>query len=835
MISRCVPRVITLALGMLLSAASLLAGSRVSDAEMAKLIALPEREQLASPNQDRLQLWFFDNVMEYHDVLSKSAIGSSPLVNLGDVARLKAGFAPPMGRGQWRIEWVDRTHAGDGAAPCWWTYDNLIQFSRGSAGTYLRDDYTCWHELFHALLEPSTLLANPRDWTPYLNVNGNTDPHHVYLEALTQRTVDWLEYLNKTMRFEENARKAQAEIEEYQKRIPGPLPYDVERQIWSRSHDAWVQAWPNVRRIAPLPANLRAEFTRLTGVRLPTVEEAVAFYMNGGIRSRASKPIQVPRWVMHAESLKAVVIIDHEPKNDKSETSGGVHRTNLDVRVLQTYLRFRPAERGNVIFRIEGAEGQAALEVKLGSKNAEKLPGAKAVGTRQVSVDLGQALQDLRQSGPMFRLTVLRGDLTSLKQEETIRLIVDFQDVPDNKGETVYQASKAVFFIHVKPGPPPASASTSGSISSTANRSPAWVLKNVERSVDGCASTATHSSSIKMEGDSMSGTETQTVQGSTRQAQFRFAWQPPAARLAADERVSLSTTATKVSGNLEISIGMSVLALGAGGRMERSGVHVITGCNLTNRGGSGEPTTSTKTGEWTVPRGNGPSDTLDVAVTGETRTWGRCWGVVTYHYTWSASVATTAASAVTATSWVSRQPQAEAKADRILDNPVPQPGEIIPEVPPRRTDPPPPPPKVTVRWYTHRTTGDYRIRLTGSWRLMDKAQAGVDSLEREDGLAIHCTNGFGVVAGPEDAVLDEAMGSVLKGQTLAKPIVPCALAQSKARRAAVYLEKADLTLWYQLVAHAGRIYLLNIGVPGRPAGAPPEEAVELLERLRWMR
>jgi hypothetical protein len=412
-----------------------------------RLAFIPEEQQRQNVRQQVFTDWFLYRVQIYQQALSGYAIGA--LVNLGDYNAYRNRMRLYGGAQDWYVIWRDRAGGGptkEIGEPFIFPNDgNLANLlNAGNPGTFA----TCWHELQHGILEEYWLSAP--------GLAGATQ-EHFYIEFYAQNTVAWLLELNRQRRFETYARQA-FEQQEAQRRKGVEINYEAQRQMWARAIEAWSLSWELVPDIRVLDPALRDEYYNYAGVRVPTLEEVITFYMQGHLRTASGQPVLVPEWVMASVPIAAPVAFDHNRSRDTSAVAQGIlrHTTRFDARGIVGGTRQRVrVTRGQITVRLDTDDDMASLALRLGTQPLAGVAGPGGPSNRRFQIDLA-TFEPALTAGDSFELTFIHRKVADVQGSKTFRVAVEYRD---GGSPPVFAPSSAVFLFDVKgSGPPPATA-----------------------------------------------------------------------------------------------------------------------------------------------------------------------------------------------------------------------------------------------------------------------------------------------------------------------------------------------------------------------------------------
>lgn len=460
----------------------------VTLAELQAIAQHADGTQRAGADQATLQQWLLWLTDGYLHQFDGTALGDSGLLVLGDRMLLTRQLLPPSGAGTVAV--LITVPPMGVRLVNWYTNTSMspqkedhgdLRFPRDAIGAYWNpyagagDLSTAWHELNHGAMEGHTLSVRAADWAPYLYMGGDTDEHHVYIEGLTGRTVDWLTALLKTQSFEDRIRKAFATLQAYRARKE-EIDFFRERAIWAEAHGAWVQAFPLARKIAPLPDAQRQEYAGLTGARLPRVEEVVNFYLSGRMRDRRT-PIPVPRWVMCADDPSMDVIIqDDKHVPAASLDAAGAHTFNLLVR--ESFRSRAPMTQGMLDFSLTPADPEVSLTVSLGGKALPVSAATPALARTSTTVNLATIAERLKKSNN-FTVQFKHANPAAVVGKKTYTIRVAYLGFKDGQNR-VYNSTEALFFIDIQ-GKPASPKTTAGSGKTAPPKTMCWVLSETKR------------------------------------------------------------------------------------------------------------------------------------------------------------------------------------------------------------------------------------------------------------------------------------------------------------------------------------------------------------------
>ncbi|MBF0500261.1 MAG: hypothetical protein HQM09_09015 [Candidatus Riflebacteria bacterium] len=355
-----------------------------------------------SPNAQRqdtvqtiLQTWFLDRICTFQKILSDTPIGNAnpKIVNIAIPEKLlRMYLAKPFGEGKYRIIF----DSAETARMPEWGY-RRIEFPKNQSLEYIRGISrlnTCWHEFQHIIFFEAEkkglkLSVRPVDWVRYCKPPLDAVAEHVYIESLTERTVEWLDILlhEKTKLFNGAGMaftKHILEAADEKKKMPvsGMAEnYLTEHYIWAKAHDSWVRAWRFAKMIAPLPGFMRKEYAAITGVSIGSIDEIMYFFAQGGMSDKAGNQILVPRWVMQTGVSRSPLFIG--PFNERRVVNALGTSIEFDFRILED-LHFGEKngiflDRGKVNISLEHPAPECFIKLVLEGTSfhfeSDKVPG----------------------------------------------------------------------------------------------------------------------------------------------------------------------------------------------------------------------------------------------------------------------------------------------------------------------------------------------------------------------------------------------------------------------------------------------------------------------------
>ena len=422
---------------LLLGALLLLGAAPVIDLKL--LGSLPESEQMSDPAQIDLQHWFREQRDTYMSKVRATQIGRSSLVKVGDPARMNGVLRKS---GDFYI--VLRSGLSQPTTLSSPFESSMIAFpsdnpEAGSVATW-------WHENLHAVLEGSSITFDPTPWFPALMLNNperfprestSDRRQHVLIEHGAELTFNWLMYLEA---FEKASVRAASRMEELKaKGVAQPFSYELERGMWSDARARWKNVWymtdsiTGKGRSPQVPANLRDELEKATGVRAPMIEEVVNYYMTTGIEFAPARFSPVPEWVMSPLD-KAMPVVFREAEQPVSDGFGFG---------LREARRGSPAvESGRLVFSADTAgQKSLTLSVRVGDRTLPftTLPD----GRYGVELDLAALSPEIAKSFYSYSVH-LAGQ--SAGQDVTVRVRAQFFPSPTK----VYEPAETITLIEVK-------------------------------------------------------------------------------------------------------------------------------------------------------------------------------------------------------------------------------------------------------------------------------------------------------------------------------------------------------------------------------------------------
>ncbi|MCX6557257.1 MAG: hypothetical protein NTW95_07515 [Candidatus Aminicenantes bacterium] len=480
-------------------------------AQLQALAALTAGQQQQDANQRQLQHWFFYNVEYFRHAPEVSVIGRSPLISLGPPAWPPDAIydAVVRPRGMAYILF-------DPATPNPATLDN-VTFPAPPHTLRGTTDDTCWEEAQHLVLGRHDLrpIVDLVTWSSYREGHSDQERReHIFIN-FARVTTTWIQQLQG---FETEARKAYAEEMKLVKngvRINLETEHVVWREAWNRWKNIWdksVEAMRTGKRlIIPLTRQMASQYEQLSGVRIPTENQVITFYMNGGLTDDANpernkgQRINISEWVMRPHPFRSKLLkIQHTPADPVAVLLPGANERlecKFTIQLIDTYTPYGKSYGGNnpvvrgklsVVIQRPGPddlEPEISLEVKQGTRVFAAARGSERYN--MISIDLADAyrqeLQKNTGSDPMallraitrpvqplsFAINFSRRKPTELKGRRQYVLIVRYVDTDGPKDPAVYENMTAPFVINLD-----STAGTTVGAGGTAPPAggPAWVL-----------------------------------------------------------------------------------------------------------------------------------------------------------------------------------------------------------------------------------------------------------------------------------------------------------------------------------------------------------------------
>lgn len=830
-----------------------------SHAEVKRISLLPEAEQRTTANQAVLQAWFLPRVTEFQEILTGTAVGSQ--VRLGDLNTWKRRFAPPAGTGDWVIVWQYRPGVGptkEPREPFYIPSDAFDFYFKGEGSVS-----TCWHEVQHGLLGDYWLSA-PGFWA--------ATQEHYYIEDHVQNIVLWLHELTNVEKFETYVRQAGAKAD--QLRANGVrIDLAMERGVWAIARAAWLSRYDGARKVNTPPPALRDEYVRITGVRAPSVEEVVAFYMRGGVRKEKGAPIPVPEWVLSADENRGVVAIQHDPSQDVIEAKADLARYRFAVRVVDprkkpgdTSRSDHPVSRGLLVLTLENDDDDARIDVSAGGRPVAGMPLKNGTSRHKVEVDFRKLPGGTRPGG-FLDVAFTRNAVRSLRGKTTFRIVAEYLDPGTPADPAVYHPSRAVFFVDVTPpGAAPASAAPKGPASpATAaggNGGGAFRLAKEERTGSPCEHHAkdahcTTDWSGKLDASRFRTSNVQECPGlepRRRAHSFDGSFVPPPAVLHPGDVLTLQATADVkceprgdelcdgIRSLLRVRVPPSPFhaPIDQPGRYEGPEVSLPPRDRQT---GSSSGSTSTRIQApklWPMPPDTKPLE-VRVAASGPHES---CAGLqIVYHYEWTpGGAAAPTDTRVETRSEIPPEPPTPASLDEVPPKdgdvvpvlPASPPGKVPPAAPPTVRRTPTPPPAAAGRWYVH-PQGGYRFPLPNGYDLRQKTNLGEPDAGYDTVFAPGESSALVAARGSEDVARKDPVEFLAAwGANVARGDRSAVVRKQLIGGApGVFVEtfSEGVATHHVAFVSAGRAYHLSAAFPSPRAAPLPKEIRALLDGL----
>jgi hypothetical protein len=434
------------------------------------LALLPSIIQTQEPCQKPLRRWFLARVREYAQTLVDTHLGQAVpgIIVMDELAsRATTLLSPPSGPGVTILFNAAHTARVPEKGP------PRVEFPWNGAAEYI-DGFsglnTCWHEIQHVLFMQAenpgkALWLDISAWNRFRKPPLDDYIDHVYIEALAEHTIEWLDLLlhDKTklgngagLGFERKAIAAGSRARELS-RAGTPPDYFVEHALWAQAHDAWVRGWDRARLIAPLPPDAKAVYQEITGVRIGAIQEVIHFFTRGGLITPDGDPILVPPWVLMRGITRSPVLVEIEPDPAIITRFAHFHDTHnlhhhhhpapipaVGFRLLR-HFRFKShnspfLNRGVLTIRLQKPDAKHLLTAVISGSGCQRL--AHTPGNLPLVIDLTDCPQDSRG-------TILVRPVAPGSDPGPISLMIEFQDqrppVHQPGGEVRYYAVKSYF------------------------------------------------------------------------------------------------------------------------------------------------------------------------------------------------------------------------------------------------------------------------------------------------------------------------------------------------------------------------------------------------------
>ncbi len=441
------------ALLLLLAALFLFPASPAKAADLQRIAAMPESEQLKAPVQGELQKWFLGKVQAYMDSVKSTEIGKSSLVSPGDLGRFRTILAAPTSKGSYSIvlrKGITRPVTLSGGFGA-----NLIAFPASNPGGTFS---TAWHESMHAMLNRLTLDFDPSPWAAaqlrsnpeaYNSEDTESRMHHVLIEQAAEKIFLWISSLGE---FEKEMNKASEKMKDLKKRGLATAfnTYEVERQVWGNAHMRWQLLWKQYgealtagNRSPQVPKELREILAGATGVRAPFTEEIIGFYMKK----------DVPEWVFQPKDLTMPVLIREKPEKEAPKVTKDLCEAEFLFSVVEGRKKFPVIQSGRLAIWADVPQGEK-VRMSLSLNGREAPFGRAKNGGYGLDVDLAQKKSEVLAGSPFpFKVKIqLKNPANSVnKRAVAIPIHVLFTDTSTGKGSKLYLPVEGIFVLKLKP------------------------------------------------------------------------------------------------------------------------------------------------------------------------------------------------------------------------------------------------------------------------------------------------------------------------------------------------------------------------------------------------
>ncbi len=480
-------------------------------AQLQALAVLPKDQQQQDANQRELQHWFFYNVEYFRHAPEVSVIGRSPLISLGPQAWPPAAIYDAVVRPR-GVAYI----LFDPATPNPATLDN-VTFPAPPHTLRGTTDDTCWEEAQHLVLGQHDLgpIVDLATWSSYRQGRSDQERReHIFIN-FARGTVTWIQRLQD---FETEARKAYAEEMKLVKsgvRINLETEHFVWREAWNRWKNIWNICVEDMRTgkrlITPLTPRVAFQYEHLVGVRIPTENQVIAFYMNGGLtddtdpeRNRGQR-IKISEWVMRPRLHRSKLLkLQHTPADPVPVLVPGADERlecKFAVQLIDTYTPLgrsyggnNPVIRGKLSVFIQrpgpdDLEPEISLEVKQGMRVFAAARNSERYNV--ITIDLADAYRQelLKSTGgdPLALLSAItrpvqplsfdinfsRRKPAELKGRRQYVLMVRYVDNDSPKDPAIYENVDAPFVIDLEPA---GGTTVGGGGTAPLPGGPAWVL-----------------------------------------------------------------------------------------------------------------------------------------------------------------------------------------------------------------------------------------------------------------------------------------------------------------------------------------------------------------------
>ncbi|MEW6280949.1 MAG: hypothetical protein AB1758_20205, partial [Candidatus Eremiobacterota bacterium] len=283
------------------------------------------------------------------------------------------------------------------------TLNNDILLTREAWNDGTNGDMTCWHEANHgALFRGGGVSVDEQP--------DDEDDQHSYIVYYAEKTVYHMEAYLK-------------EVEDEMARVnaqPAPAAgSSQEAQLWGPVNMLWRQFLSACNRdVRELSQAERDEYTRLTGVRLPTPEELAARYRTGRyLRKQGRTP---PAWVFDDKGDVPTFIFTDGPA---ASSLGEEYRLALDVRSGMGRTTFGRPDGGQLTVAVQEASPSASFQV-----DAENGARTLVDGVRSWDYDLAGA-----STGDKPFLLTLKVDDLQLAHGKDLHVSITYSGFKDPK------------------------------------------------------------------------------------------------------------------------------------------------------------------------------------------------------------------------------------------------------------------------------------------------------------------------------------------------------------------------------------------------------------------
>jgi tetratricopeptide (TPR) repeat protein len=856
-------------------------GPAVNLPELTALSKLPKADQLRPANQARLQNWFFQQVGAYHDRIRATALGSSPLVNVGPPARPPGGvysttFAAPSGRGGYVLFWSD-----DVRSPTTWSDGVNLELPRSGLSLDAGTPSTCWHESLHAIMNPLTLGVRVEDFAPVASLSAAGDrgeaQQHLYIEAFAEKTADWIIRL---AGFERTAVAAAERLEEL-RRQGTVINFEIESFAWAEAQAAWQTRWDSVGKyIKRLPKPVKDEYEQATSTRFPSAEEVIGFYMGGDFKAPAGsklagKAIKIPKWVLWPQPGLMPVVME---KRDVRvpELKGETWNTSFGIRFLEPrFQRHPPVTRGQVTLTLRSDDPTARITVSYRGRSVQPSPPASGSSWRRfiVKLEASGGNPGASEEEPIHvTVAVKNTPRSSSAKEQALAVHAAYRDDLSQPASSrhLYQDTEGVFLVKIPssalPPTPAGARNPAGGTTAAADQdtavAPRWVLINQWTYVPKAAET---NNGFKWT-CAIADTEATVDYWSSKNGQglewpynnwLHYQWLLPASMeagatipLQLHQQFRMSPAdAYMLSRNANISViqydrSSDTRSLQTSGQFTGTGMSL--GGTSISEWPNDAPTKASEPFLLQVPAGREGQRILMI-VSMSTNYGIRAFAYRQYEWRSAATITPGNTMPVTVTKTPSPPEPTGPDGTGSIEAQLPAAPPLDPaldEVPPRDGDLdawivdslPPPPKQNGQRWYTH-PEGDYRILLGRGWRQTTPSRVdGLDELDLSAG-------GFSLFPSRQRALTANPLA---QAETLAaKWLAPgrnarrLDLVVQGERAVAVGMASTDhgrsISFWHLVITRQDRLYYFSVFAPsGFGLDELPRELTALFATLEFL-